>query len=229
MVRERQPGKEIGAGVAISLNARLRGDVEAHVMAPHARRILALVLLCGGLISVGVGLRLWFPPARFAAKSRIRLERDVNATNSYSAEFMHNEFELIQSEPILAKVVESLALRDKWSNRVGRKLQSGEALEMLKTRLELRPVRCTSLVEIHITSGDPAEAADISNAVAEEYRGHRPAGGHSPVSAEIVDSAAAPQLAIAPNRISALCSLGGGTMLAISGICAFGKRRRKTN
>jgi uncharacterized protein involved in exopolysaccharide biosynthesis len=183
-----------------------------------------VILIFGGLISIGVGLRLGFPPAQFAARSRIKIEQDLNATNTYSAEFMHNEFELIQSDVILAKVVEVLGLPHKWSQRTGKRLDAGKTLAMLKTQLELRPVRCTSLVEIHITSNDPAEAAEISNAVAEEYRNHRPTGGSSPISAELVDTATPPKRSVTPNRVRALGWLGLGTTLAISGICVFARR-----
>lgn len=102
-------------------------------MTPRARRVLGFALLCGGLLSFGIGLRLWFSPARYAATSRIKvdraasvvgqLERDVNSTNTYNAYFMQNEFELIQSEVILSKVVESLGLHTKWGSRAGKKAE----------------------------------------------------------------------------------------------------------
>jgi capsular polysaccharide biosynthesis protein len=45
-----------------------------------------------------------------------------------------------------------------------------EALAILKTHLSLEPVRCTSLVGIHLTSEDPKEAAEITQAVARRIR-----------------------------------------------------------
>lgn len=200
-------------------------------MTPRVRRIFGTGLLCGGLLSLGIGLHFWFPPVRYAAKSRIKveLERDVNATNTYSAYFMQNEFELIQSEAILGKVVESLDLPAKWGKRAGRKLNVGEALAMLKTRLALQPVRCTSLVEIRITSEDADEATEITNDIAEEYRNHRSTGGSSSVSAEIVDAAAIPKRPIAPNRIHALCWLGLASLLAVVGGFYFAKGQGEVN
>ncbi len=192
-------------------------------MTPLVRRVLGIVLICSGLLSFGIGIRLWFPPARYEARTRIKVERDVNATNTYSAYFMHNEFELIQSEVILGKVVEALGLHAKWK-RDGRKLQIGEAVAMLKARLDLRPVRCTSLVEIHITSEDPDEAAKITNAIAEEYHNHHITGGYQTVSADIVDSAAIPHRPLAPNRVAALCWLVIGSVFAVTLVCFRAKR-----
>ena len=191
-------------------------------MTSRARRVLRLTLLCSGLVSLGIGLRLWFPSARFAATTRVKiqleLERDPSATNSYNAYFMQNEFELIQSDVILRKVVESLALPNRWGKRDGRKLEIPDALAMLKAHLTLEPVRCTSLVRIQLTSEDPNEAAEITHAVAEQYDNYRHAHRDSGVSSEIVDAAAIP-LKPRLHRTPALCWLGAGTLLAIAGIC----------
>ena len=46
-------------------------------------------------------------------------------------------------------------------------------MALLKNKLDLRPVRNTSLLEIGVKSDQPGEAAKIANAVAEEYKAHR--------------------------------------------------------
>jgi len=201
-------------------------------MKPQARRILWLMLLCGGLVSLGTGLRLWFPPTRFAAATRVKIQRDVeferdpSATNAYNAYFMQNEFELIQSDVILGKVVESLALHDRWGRRDGRKLEIPEALGMLKDHLALEPVRCTSLVGIHLTSDDPNEAAEITHAVAEQYDNYRRMHRDSGVSSEVIDAAAIP-LKPRLHRTPALCWLAAGTLLTTAGICLGATRPRE--
>jgi len=44
---------------------------------------------------------------------------------------------------------------------------------LLRRQLDLRPVRNTSLIEIGVWSERPDEAAEIANAIAEEFRGFR--------------------------------------------------------
>jgi uncharacterized protein involved in exopolysaccharide biosynthesis len=142
---------------------------------------------------------------------------------------MQNEFELIQSDLILAKVIDSLGLVKKWSKQGGRKLQMADALVMLKNRLELRPVRCTSLVEIRLTSENPEEAAEISNTVAEEYRNYRVTGDRTGHSTEIVDTATPPRVRVTPDRIPALCWFGLTVALGFAGICTLRTRTGATN
>jgi len=197
-------------------------------MTPRVRTVLGVSLLCGGLISIGVGVRLWYPPARFTAKTRVKIqrdfERDAANTNSYNAYFMQNEFELIQSDFVLGNVVESLELQKRWSNKERRNMGISEALAILKTHLSLEPVRCTSLVGIHLTSEDPKEAAEITQAVADEYERYRRSHKESGVSAEVIDPAAIPLKAIS-HRGWALCWLGLGAVLAISGTCSCVRRK----
>ncbi len=82
---------------------------------------------------------------------------------------------MIQSEVILGQVIERLNLNKEWGKKYanGDILKTPETMTLLKGRIDLRPVRNTSLIEIRVYSEKAAEAADIANAVAEAYKTHR--------------------------------------------------------
>src|SRR5207244_2039695 len=54
-------------------------------------------------------------------------------------------------------------------------LKTPETMGLIKQRLDLRPVRNTSFIEIRVFSEKPEDAARLANAVAETYREHRQA------------------------------------------------------
>ena len=93
----------------------------------------------------------------------------------YDPYFIQTEFELIQSEVILGKVIDDLDLNREWGKKYagGERLKTSETLAMLKGRIDLRPVRNTSLIEIRVYSEKAEEASRIANAVAEAYKEHR--------------------------------------------------------
>ncbi|MCY2924803.1 MAG: capsular biosynthesis protein, partial [Planctomycetota bacterium] len=82
---------------------------------------------------------------------------------------------MITSEVILGKVIEDLDLNKEWGKKYanGERLKTSEAISLLKQRIDLRPVRNTSIIEIRVYSEKADEASKIANAVAEAYRTHR--------------------------------------------------------
>lgn len=122
-------------------------------------------------------------PENYAATARIKVERDFSdkampgsqAPISYDPYFIQTEYEVIQSQAVLGRVAEVLDLKTAWGKRyaAGMKLKEWETLALLRGRLELRPVRNTSLIEIRAFGEDAGEAAAIANAVAETYRDYR--------------------------------------------------------
>ena len=78
---------------------------------------------------------------------------------------------------ILGPVIDQLNLNAEWGRKyfAGETLPTAKSLELLKARLELRPVRNTQLIAITVNSDDWNEAAKIANAVAESYRDYRAA------------------------------------------------------
>ncbi|HEX5218667.1 MAG TPA: protein kinase, partial [Verrucomicrobiae bacterium] len=114
----------------------------------------------------------------FTATARVKVDRLVtpDATSIapaqvYDPYFIQTEFHVIQSESVLARVIENLNLNVRWGERYakGEKLTNARTLELLKQRLLLRPVRSTTLIDISAFDELPSEAAELANAVADSY------------------------------------------------------------
>ncbi|TAK92564.1 MAG: prepilin-type N-terminal cleavage/methylation domain-containing protein, partial [Verrucomicrobia bacterium] len=124
-----------------------------------------------------------FFASTYQSTARVKVEREnpdvagigerQSPSGSYDPYFIQTEFELIKSEAVLGKVVESLKLDEAWAGKAGGKLKKSETLAMLKAKLNVEPVRNTSLVQIRVKDGDANEAAKIANAVAAAYSDHR--------------------------------------------------------
>ena len=142
--------------------------------------ILAVFLL----VVITATLVTFILPESYSSTARIKIERDApdisgmmerGGSSPYDPYFMQTEFELIQSELILGKVIEDLNLNTEWGKKYanGEHLKTSETKEILKRKIGLRFVRNTSLIEITVSSEKPEEAAKIANAVAEAYKIHR--------------------------------------------------------
>jgi capsular exopolysaccharide synthesis family protein len=142
--------------------------------------ILAVFLL----VVITATLVTFILPESFASTTRIRVDRDVTdirgfvdpmANSGYDPYFIQTEFEVMQSELILSNVVQSLNLQVEWGKKYqgGERLKTQEAMGILKSRMDLRPVRNTSLIEIRVFSESGDEASRIANAIAETYRDYR--------------------------------------------------------
>src|ERR1700746_1926114 len=133
--------------------------------------ILAVFLL----VVITATLVTWFLPESYSSTARIKVERDQSDITSffgqsgggYDPYFIQTEFEVIQSEVILGKVIHDLKLDVEW----GKKWNGGtpftlmETMTMLKRMMDLRPVRNTSLIEIRLFSEKPDEAERIANRI----------------------------------------------------------------
>jgi polysaccharide biosynthesis transport protein len=142
--------------------------------------ILAVFLL----VVITATLVTFILPESFSSTARIKVDRDQsdisglterNWAGSYDPYFIQTEFEVIQSELILGKVVRELDLKKEWGKKYanGETLKDSEAISLLKSQMDLRPVRNTSLIEIRVFSERPQEAARLANAVATAYKDHR--------------------------------------------------------
>ncbi len=142
--------------------------------------ILAVFLL----VVITATLVTFILPESFSSSARIKIERDQSDVSGfterggmmpYDPYFIQTEFELIQSEVILGKVIADLDLNKEWGKKYGGgdPLKTPETIGLLKNRIDLRPVRNTSLIEIKVYSEKAEEAAKIANAVAEAYKAHR--------------------------------------------------------
>jgi capsular exopolysaccharide synthesis family protein len=137
------------------------------------------------LVLITAALVTFILPEAYASTARIRIERDTSdipemsgvapALNSYDPYFIQTEFEIIQSEVILERVIEKLDLMRRWGDRYagGQALRFKETLQILQGLIDLKPVRNTSLIEIRVYSQKPEEAAELANAIAEAYQVYR--------------------------------------------------------
>ena len=116
--------------------------------------------------------------------ARIKLEPDQadisglserSFASHYDPYFIQSEFEVIQSDAVLGKAIKDLNLDEAWGKKRGRdkKLSEAETLALLRKRLDLKPLRNTSLIEIRGKGENSEEAAKIVNAVAKAYKDHR--------------------------------------------------------
>jgi beta-lactamase regulating signal transducer with metallopeptidase domain/uncharacterized protein involved in exopolysaccharide biosynthesis len=146
------------------------------------RHLSGLTLFALGIVLIALGVYLSLRPAAYEAMTRLRLEPNAPAQlssndgkltlNSYDPYYIQTEFGVIQSEQVLGKVVEDLGLRTKWEGRfnAGAPLKTQEAVDLLRSRLDLRPIRNTTFLEIRVYSDKPDEAASLANAVAAAYK-----------------------------------------------------------
>lgn len=141
--------------------------------------ILAVFLL----VVITATVVTYILPETFAGKARMKVTSDSPdtpafeqyGTKQYDPYFIQTEFEVIQSQLILGKVVDKLKLNEEWGKKYagGQPLKSSETLEILKNSIRLTPVRNASLIEVEVFSDKPDEAAKIANEIVETYRLHR--------------------------------------------------------
>jgi capsular polysaccharide biosynthesis protein len=183
----------------------------------------------------------------FVSTARVEVHRNTvqpapaatfpQVSGFYDPYFIQTEFEVIQSEVVLGKVIQELDLKTKWGQRYGRgqELTGSEALSLLKKRMDLRPVRNTSLIEIRVFSELPEEAAAIANQIAHDFQRfyqHRDQTGEaaqSQVAVQIVDTATPGLRPVRPNKPLnlAIGALAGLLLGALTGNAVANRRVRK--
>ncbi len=182
---------------------------------------LGMALVCGSLI-----YWLVLPPV-YRAATRVLVDPpgssvpDVNAPGGY---WMGAEFERLQSAAILGGVISNLDLRRKWGPLLRQEapLDLDLARLMLKSKMELKQVRNTKLIEIAVKSEAPGEAAQLANAIATAYQrdpgAGRGAGSGAPPSIRVVDAASPPARPIRPRLVVALCLAAAGALASVVGV-----------
>src|SRR5215472_5343215 len=142
--------------------------------------ILAVFLL----VVITATLVTFILPESFSSTARIKVERDQSDITTLSGQqslgiydpyFIQTEFEVIQSEVVLGKVIDAMDLNQKWGKKYngGQKFTTTETMGILKRQMDLRPVRNTSLIEIRVFSDNPEEAALLANEIAKTYQNYR--------------------------------------------------------
>jgi uncharacterized protein involved in exopolysaccharide biosynthesis len=164
-VKTGAPQKSLGEKISSALRSRSTPRTAFFVVSA------SVFLLLFGLTV----LATFILPKVYSSSTRVRTELVSPASGGHSARlnpsFVAGEIELIQSETFLGKVGAQLNLLDAWSKEFGggRQLTQEEFLEMFRQRIQVRS-RGDSTIGISVFSESPAEAAQIANAIAEEYR-----------------------------------------------------------
>lgn len=143
--------------------------------------ILAVFLL----VVITATIVTFILPELYSSKAVIKVERDVtdvpgvgdrpNYGGVYDPYFIQTEFNVIQSEVILDKVIEKLDLNKRWAQKLGSSVpfKTTDTRAALQHNIDLRPERNTSLIDISVYSDDKQEAADIANTIAQVYKEYR--------------------------------------------------------
>jgi len=144
------------------------------------------------LVVITATLVTFILPESYSSFARIKVERDKSDIqelaggsmggrfSTYDPYFVTTEFEIIQSETILGKVIEALKLDEMWGKKFGDggKLKHDQTLGLLRGSLKLIPVRNTPLIDIRVYTDNPEEAAQIANQVAKTYQQWRLDNGY---------------------------------------------------
>ena len=150
--------------------------------AAGARQLGGLVLVTIGLPLILAGVCLMLSTPCFQAQARIRIESDrpdvqnlIGAPMAFDPYFIQTEFEVIESELVLGRVIDALRLQEAWGKTYakGETLTRSEAIGLLKKKMSLRTVRNTTLIEIRVLSQNRNEAANLANAIAKAYQDYR--------------------------------------------------------
>ena len=137
---------------------------------------LPLIFLVFVLV-VGTGsIITYLMPSRYISSVTMQIkESDTSlqvfgrdAAERFDPHFVTTQFEIIQRKEILYPVIAKLQLDRTW------RVTSREiAYSMLRKRLTMRELRNTDLIQISVLDQDRNQAADIANAIADEYQRRR--------------------------------------------------------
>ncbi len=142
--------------------------------------ILAVFLL----VTITTTVVTFILPKSYSSTVRMRVEKDApdvaalterQYSSGYDPYWMQTEFEAIQSKSILHQVITNLGLNKKWAEKFKEEgeLRTDLTYQILKSQVDVRQSRNTSLIEISAYSSDNTEAATIANEIAGVYKESR--------------------------------------------------------
>ena len=125
-----------------------------------------------------------FMPKTYMSLSRISIEKDTSdiapllgmqsGPSAFDPYFIQTEFEKIQSQKVLDKVVSKCGLTEEWKRlNGGKSLTEIEARKILEKAIDIRQFRNTSIIELRAYDRKPQWAQTIAQALAKEYQDHR--------------------------------------------------------
>ncbi len=135
-----------------------------------------IILLIFLLVVITTGTITFLLPKQYESRVLIQVQENADfeifnrgAGKGWDPRFTSTQFEIIQSKEILQPVIDRLELAKRWADKY--EIHSKEVVYRKLTKMmSLREVRNTTLISIAVLSPDKQEAADIANAIAEEYQ-----------------------------------------------------------
>ena len=142
------------------------------------------ILLVFLLTAVTTTVVTFLLPETYMSLSRISNEKDTSdiapllgmqsGPTAFDPYFIQTEFEKIQSQKVLDKVVSKCGLTEEWKRlNGGKSLTKIEARKILGKTIDIRQFRNTSIIELRAYDRKPQWAQTIAQALAEEYQDHR--------------------------------------------------------
>ncbi|MCH2381615.1 MAG: polysaccharide biosynthesis tyrosine autokinase [Pedosphaera sp.] len=142
------------------------------------------ILLVFLLTAVTTTVVTFLLPETYMSLSRISIEKDTSdiapllgmqsGPTAFDPYFIQTEFEKIQSQKVLDKVVSKCGLTEEWKRlNGGKSLTEIEARKILEKAIDIRQFRNTSIIELRAYDRKPKWAQTIAQALAEEYQNHR--------------------------------------------------------
>jgi capsular exopolysaccharide synthesis family protein len=136
--------------------------------------VFLLVLLTAAAVTFSL-------PRIYYANVRMKIERekvtvqifDATSQGGYDPIFQMDQVEIMRSQKIGYRLVDKEQLVARWGIGGPEPNAKEQAFQVLRGRLNVLPVRNSSLVELGFYSTDPVEAADLSNSMALIYRDSR--------------------------------------------------------
>jgi capsular exopolysaccharide synthesis family protein len=143
---------------------------------------LPIIILAFLLVVVTAGVTTYFLPRQYQSNVIIEVEQNEQKIRIFSEgyqgamgvdpRFATTQFQIIQRKEMLYPVIESLDLISRWSEEFGVRTKE-QAYYKLRSMIDVREVRNTSLLQISVESTDPQEASDLANSIAQEYQRKR--------------------------------------------------------
>jgi capsular exopolysaccharide synthesis family protein len=146
------------------------------------KTVIVLVFL---LVAITATLVTFMLPEMYSSTASIEINPDItdipNMTGSmgtyasYDPYYIQTEFEIMQSEKVLGRVIRALDLNNVWGKKYNNNvpLKTEDTMQLLKGRMSLSPERNTKLIDITVFGEDPNEAAILANSIAQAYHDYR--------------------------------------------------------
>ena len=142
------------------------------------------ILLVFLLTAVTTTVVTFLLPETYMSLSRISIEKDTSdiapllgmqsGPTAFDPYFIQTEFEKIQSQKVLDKVVSKCGLTEEWKRlNGGKSLTEIEARKILEKMIDIRQFRNTRIIELRAYDRKPKWAQPIAQALAEAYQNHR--------------------------------------------------------